>query len=628
MYCILSSLLFITGLVQNSKATSATVITSSDAANGVDGAPFCDDFAESSDSVDGLDGWTIHVDPKSGDTSKVSQTASSSYPIDGKYHGDFSGANIYAQGTVNSFYRYFQCSTNAKVHVKFNVASCGTELEDKIFFEIDGVQLGQDIELGCINGRRPRSEADLQNYPTCASRSAGATNDRGLKRTCPANRSGGRCNRNEYNKLGTYSFDEISEQVVTAGEPFQARFFFRYSYQDDHIWIYNIQIGCELVDGHDPDDTSDDFHDSTIDEFVWGKSGDPSTCRCSPSSCNGDCTSDFSQCKDSSDNLQTCGSTGCNGDTTCTTNCNTCTCNCQPATNQCRSSSGSMYECGSTDCNENAACTTNCDNINDIKYQPGCNWKIPTEGCNDDNCNPGYFHDQYIVSFRGTIQWADTGTSGVTRMGENDNGYIGQILEDDARPKFPEIFSVVNNRGITSTVRIDTDGIIRIRSWAIGVGFEAITDGNARWYYLQRNLEQTQEATCQDGGSDVCTVDVSRYGMDGNLTICEGDFRNNECPYDIILDPTDENTPSRLARVSLDGITYISKNAFTAVGESTQPQPIEFIKSPLFITITFASFAIMGIFIAITLKIISCCFAPTNKYSAVKVVDYNDTETE
>ena len=103
MYCIL---LLITALIQNSKACNLnateddpercpTIITSSG---------FTDDFAISNADVDGSDGWTILGGSNSTD---VVTNANGTSPIHDQYHGDFSGANIYAQGTVNSLLNKF-----------------------------------------------------------------------------------------------------------------------------------------------------------------------------------------------------------------------------------------------------------------------------------------------------------------------------------------------------------------------------------------------------------------------------------------------------------------------------------------------------------------------------------------
>ena len=109
-------------------------------------------------------------------------------------------------------YRYFQCEETSKVRVKFNVASCGTELEDKVFFEIDGIQLGQDIELGCVDGSRPVQ--DTTTNPQ--------TDGKLLSACSPLiSSTANLCNYEQYKSIGSYNFDEITEQIFLPYTSFQ-----------------------------------------------------------------------------------------------------------------------------------------------------------------------------------------------------------------------------------------------------------------------------------------------------------------------------------------------------------------------------------------------------------------------
>ena len=66
-------------------------------------------------------------------------------------HGDFS--NIYlnsysgGQGTLATFYQFFTCPQDSTLAIKYKVAFSGTENEDKIWVRVNGVQIGESIEL-------------------------------------------------------------------------------------------------------------------------------------------------------------------------------------------------------------------------------------------------------------------------------------------------------------------------------------------------------------------------------------------------------------------------------------------------------------------------------------------------
>jgi len=638
MYCFLG-LLFVAiqhtkGCDLSADSDSAercpTIITASE--SGADGA-FCDDFKYTTGGVDGLDGWTIHTDTGTGSTTSNIQTvADGSNPIEGKYHGDFSGAEIYAQGTVNSFYRYFQCSTNSKIRVKFNVASCGTELEDNIFFEIDGVQLGDDTELGCIDYDRPNDDTGLINYAKCfTSDFRGAREDEELESICPGDRSGNRCGSGEYNNLGTYSFNEVSAQTVQAYTPFQARFFFRYSYTDDHIWIYNIQLGCETVNGEDEGDATH-IHESTDEDFKWGRANSDTCIPCgyclSAEQCN-TCTS------------ATCDATDCSAITNWPNGCTSqeCVDCCNPRCDLCST-------CIDDGCFDDSCATC----------QPACNWDTISGcvSCSDnpdaEGCckEPGFTHDQYLVALEGQIEW--DGASIINKLGSGFKGYIGQITEEAAKPRFDEVFSVSNDRGLLCSIKIDTNGFIWLVSWTLGLGYfhrptsENIGDEGTFYYIKDCDPSAANGCSSQSANNFFCipTQDV--------------------CPYDIFIEgPETAYTLDDLARVSLDGIVYISQNANDAFGSKVLPQPqpneddnnnifepeeynkyepigydtryepiIDFIESPMGFLYFIMGCLSIGIGIGCAIKVMSFCVYGNdkNKYSKVKIVTYNDSETE
>eukprot|EP01084_Bolivina_argentea_P026237 48771_1 len=170
------------------------------------------------------------------------------------YHGDYSGAEKYAQGTVNAFDRYFQCPFEAHLQVKYSARFCGSETEDKIFLQVNGVALGEQKDLGCTGTTSSRGSRPGSYTPG---------SDSALTTSCPGGgyAAWSNCAYDQYMNVGELSFHETSKQWYPAYTPIQVQFFWRFSYQDDNIWIYNIELTCKpsargvsRVHGSIPDD--------------------------------------------------------------------------------------------------------------------------------------------------------------------------------------------------------------------------------------------------------------------------------------------------------------------------------------------------------------------------------------
>ena len=117
-------------------------------------------------------------------------------------HGDFS--NIYlntyygGQGTLATFYQFFTCPQDSTLGVKYKVAFEGTENEDKIWVRVNGVQIGESIELDRFTLESPLN----------------------------------------------FSGESLDGLSYAAGVPFQVEFTLRHSHENDHIFIYDIQLRC------------------------------------------------------------------------------------------------------------------------------------------------------------------------------------------------------------------------------------------------------------------------------------------------------------------------------------------------------------------------------------------------
>ena len=261
------------------------------------------------------------------------------------------------------------------------------------------------------------------------------------------------------------------------------------------------------------------------------------------------------------------------------------------------------------------------ENCGEIKPKHSNGWTLATSDGTTPISITQACYDGYVVSLSGLLEYSTSPDQ--TPMGQEGEGLMAIIEDESFYPLVTERFTVTNDLGLIASIEVrEGNGHIYLLAWSLPVvwyhpGVIPAGGGHSKpgWYYPKENGDIIIDCTL---GSTEC---------------------DKATPIELY---------SKLNKISLDGIVYISQDAPIGTRDDIIPFiqnyiddklidnnfkiMIDFQKSPVgFIGLFFLCLAI-GIGIGIGLKVISYIIGKTvlssSNYSRVKVVNYNDTETE